>query len=481
MALKSLIEKYLLLILLIIPLFILLILRFVFHFDGLFGQDAYEYERYARELNDYYISGNKPAEMYWPVNYSWLGSVLIHLFPQPGFALQLISAIGLSFAGYFSIKLICLLNKINVNSVFPYVVVILFFSPYVFRNSFAAMPDVMTAALITAAIYYSVLFYKSSIPGYYFIFCLLFAFAFFTKYASAVILITPFVYGFILFFKWKPAYLFLIPLLFFMAVLPELFLKKEITGFTEMLPDLQWSFINFFKNSFTTQEGSSDYLLPGIVYAFENIFHPGFIFAGAFLIIIPVIKRKQIIVTKEQLVFLIVPVILFALFLGGIPRQNDRFLIPSFPLIVILFFSAWQIFLAGIKKLSFRISIIVFCLLMNITLTIYAFKGIYSRNQFEQNAAKDIIESENKLIYTFEADVALKARGYHGYIINLWGLDIHSYSVGALVLINEKNIESQWKSRRPEKNLFILKQNYQLELINKYSGDWKLYKIKRRK
>jgi hypothetical protein len=50
----------------IIPFLLMLILRIV-GFDGLYGQDSYEYLRYATAIHYYRPDGSHPGIYFWPV------------------------------------------------------------------------------------------------------------------------------------------------------------------------------------------------------------------------------------------------------------------------------------------------------------------------------------------------------------------------------------------------------------------------------
>lgn len=471
------IEKHLLLSVFIPLIIIFIIVRFVFQFDGLYGQDAYEYERYASDLaqNGFALDGQN--EFFWPVYYPLLGALLKFVFVSSGLALQLLSVISFGLLIYISIKLNEKINGAAHRDSYLWFFVFLLFSPYVFRNGFNCMSDMLAATLVLATIYYSYKYWFNQITKYI---ALAFSFgvmAFFTRYASAVVLLVPLL---IIILRGKYLQIGIAMGIASLFILPWILLKTDPVNSLSHSFLENWSLTHFFDSEFSTPEGVAFNRLPNILYSLENIFHPGYFFFGAVSILILFRNRKQLKYNKEQFIFLLAPVVVYAFFLAGISRQNDRFLILTFPLVLIFLYPAWKFILqTGMLRVP-KLSIPLF-LLVNIFLTVMAFQHSYNRNQTEKVVAEKILELNGDLLYTFEMDVAMIVRGYKGHIINFYESDIHSFSTGALVLINEKNIESQWKTKRPDKNLKRLNTDYQLELISDYENDWKLYKIKGKK
>src|SRR5579883_1529147 len=88
---------------------IFLLLTFAFtiivHFNGLYGQDSYEYLRYTYRLVWFVRTGNPPGDFYWPLLYPVVGAVL-SIIQKPVFALQLISMLSLVGAAFYLKKIL---------------------------------------------------------------------------------------------------------------------------------------------------------------------------------------------------------------------------------------------------------------------------------------------------------------------------------------------------------------------------------------
>lgn len=167
-------------------IFFWIICYFGLQFDGLYGQDAYEYLRYTESLQNYFTTGKNPGDYFWGVYYPLLGCFLSFIVGNSALALQLISLLSLIVSSVYLHKIIELIYKEKTNIL----VVFVFFSlsPIVLIHGFLVMSDLLTCALVLGSIYYFLSYYESSKKSMFLFgvaFCLL---AILTRYAVAVIL-----------------------------------------------------------------------------------------------------------------------------------------------------------------------------------------------------------------------------------------------------------------------------------------------------
>ena len=161
-------------------------IRVVLSFDGLYGQDAYEYLRYTESLQHYFKTGINPGDYFWGVYYPLLGSFLTFIVGNSALALQLISFLSLLVSSVYLNKIIELIYKEKTNMI----VVFVFFSlsPIVLIHSFLVMSDMLTCALVLVSIYYFLSYLECSKKSSFLFgvaFCLL---AILTRFAVVVIL-----------------------------------------------------------------------------------------------------------------------------------------------------------------------------------------------------------------------------------------------------------------------------------------------------
>src|SRR4030095_6453095 len=80
-------------------LLILILVSVLLHFNGLYGQDAHEYLRLARSLDDFFTKRTLLPHSYFPILYPLSGLLISKLSGNDIVAMQLVSifAIVLSF------------------------------------------------------------------------------------------------------------------------------------------------------------------------------------------------------------------------------------------------------------------------------------------------------------------------------------------------------------------------------------------------
>jgi len=456
--------------------FLLLAFVFITGFNGLYGQDSYEYLRFTNCLSAFYKTGAPTGDFFWPLIYPILGSLLSFII-KPVFALQLISILSFVGAAMYVDKTIELVYSpyAKYKSIFVFLFFLL--APYLLRASLVVMSDMLAVFFITGAYYY-VVKYRINLQGKYFFLFVVFAMAAIaTRYAAFVILVVPGLFikaNFIKHFKWKAflasalvAVLILLPHLLLRSNHPLAFIQHDwIRG---------WSPVNFFKNSFITADGNGYYTLPNIVYFFYNLFHPAFCFVGIILILFSIKHFK-----KENTLIPTVSIILYALFLAGIPLQNLRFLLLSFPLVVLVLFPGFASamdYLTERGNFNSAKKITVYVLVAAIQLALFArvFMPLYYDNRTENLVAEEVLKHPDIPIYTFSIDGALRAHGVRNRIISLYSSQIDSVKGQKLVLFSESQFADEWKGQPPMINWHYLQQKYTLTKVKDLPDGWALY------
>ena len=125
-------------ILLAIPLFLCLLLRF-FGYDGNSGQDSYAYTGYTQALQNWMHTGIKPISFFWPPGYPLVGAVLSLGFLPASAILQFVSSISLGITLLYLYRLTLKLSTEDTvaKSSFLFFLIWGLFAPFVFRNSVA--------------------------------------------------------------------------------------------------------------------------------------------------------------------------------------------------------------------------------------------------------------------------------------------------------------------------------------------------------
>jgi len=461
-------------ILALFPIGVFLLFYFQLKFDGLYGQDAYEYLRYSKALKNYLITGVNPGDYFWPLFYPIFGALLSFITQNVAVALLIVSVLSFSLSGFYLHKIINLLFAQAKHSVI-YLFVFFIVSPIIFKNGMLIMSDMLSLCFIVLSVYHFLKFKKLKfLKNFYFlaVFSLL---AFMTRYASAVVLLPFVISGVWLFFKHKKSlkHLLFIAVILGVLLLPHFVIRMQNpTAFLAHQWVKDWSFLNLFKRNFSTIDGNSKNSMPNIIFVFSNFFHPRFLFAG--IVFIPFLWKYSLI---KKLRIYNISIVLYALFLAGIPFQNSRFLIVSFPIILIILFPVFN-YLSQLKFIKNLFGIgIVLSIILQFFLIAKIFKSTLDRNNFEIEMANLLQPYQQKTLYSFDVDIALQGRDLDFNYINLWYKRYYNLQKGDLILFHPTKFKEQWQGRNPMLNFNHFKDNYKLIVLKELPQGWKLYKI----
>jgi len=444
----------------------------------LFSQDSYEYLRFSRRLAEFFITGRNPGDYFWPVNFPLLGAILSLIIKSNIFSLQLVSILSFVFAAFYTVKLISLLYPDSGKESYLYLTLFLCLSPFFFRGAFLVMSDMLAVFLTTAAIFHFLKYHRSLSRSDFFLTIFFAASAAMTRYASAVVLTLPGVLLAISFFRgFRFADLLLGLLIIAFCFSPHLLIKgANSTQFIGHEWLQSWSIKNWFLSEFTTVDGYQNYRFPNLLYGFSNFYHPGFFFMGIILLFF--LQRKAF--HQRENFVLIATTVLYALFLAGIPFQNMRFLLLTFPLAIITIFPLFQRFRHKILiKNGLVWSFAALIIFIQFALIYRYSSGIYQANQIEREIARTVLTYRNRPIYTFAIDGALRCYGVDSDdIVNIWYSRLDSVKISSLVLFSEGKFKRQWEGRNPMINWQFIQRNYNLKKIETLPEGWELYQVK---
>ena len=459
-----------------IPLLFIFILRIV-GFDGLYGQDSYEYLRYTNAIQEYITDGIHPGNYFWPVLYPTLGSLLSFIFGS-ALALQLISGVSFSVACIYVLKTIRLLYP-NSRFDFFYVLIFAVFCPFLLKMGLIVMSDALTLVFVVFAFYFFFKsYYKNTNLAPIFIFATC---ALMTRYASLFITFPIVIYALYLVLKRRKLQQLIVAIVFsIVAAIPFIIFQWGALFEASSNYFLKvWSFGNYFKSSFSTEDGVSSFALPNFIYTLYVFFHPGFIFIGSILSLIT-LKNYKTLFTFHQKILLICSG-LYILFLGGIPFQNPRILGLVFPLILLLLFPAF-VKLMEIKFIKrFYIPIGIACVTLQLVFFSMTFELIFSRTIIEKELATMIEPYQGKTLYSFDVDLAMQGRGLDFDYKNMYLEQYQDFSKNDLILFDPTRYKVQWNGKNPMLNWEFIEQNYKLKIVETHPKGWKLYQVLEKK
>ncbi len=446
-------------------------------FNGLYGQDSYEYTRYTQNWINFIAGGAHPGDYHWPMNYPVTGGLLGTLGLSASFALQLISL--LSFIGNGILLYHCLrvlhprFEKIRL----PWIFLGFLLSPFILRTGLVAMSDQFASFLILAAFYFAISTVKEErdyhIVGFFFMASM----AVMTRYISILIVLPMFFYtiGHI----WKRK-LFLHTILGLAAsiipLIPHWYIRSEsVGGFVEHGALSKWSIANMFSRVFETDLGYFEFTVPNILYVFNPFVHAGFLFFGVFLLFF----YKRITLNKE--IWLIISIItLYLLFFAGVDTQNDRYFVTLFPIITLflfpMFIGAHRWLNQKLKKpWIFRFWVVLG--VIQLALCTYTFKKFYVPNQQDKAIASMFEEHKNITVYTYGKEMAMSYYNQKNTFITLHEKDGLKPEAGTYFLFDHT-----WLKNEQVKELFPvilyqkLQKNDRLKSVQK-AYSWELFEI----
>lgn len=457
---------------------ILLLIRVISGFNGLYGQDSYEYLRFSRRLTEFFTIGRNPGDYFWPVNFPLLGTILSLIIKNNMIALQLISMLSFIFTAIYTCQLIQLIYPDTKTEAFFYLPLFLILSPFLFQTAFLVMSDMLAVFLTTAAIFHVLRCRREFRRIDFFLAVFLAASAVMTRYAVAVVLIIPSVLLAISFLKrFRFADLLLGLLIIAFCLSPHLLIKgANSTQFIGHEWLRSWSIKNWVLSEFTTIDGYQNYRFPNLLYGYSNFYYPGFFFIGIVLLFF---IRKN--VFHRENFILASTAVLYALFLAGIPFQNMRFLLLTFPLAIVLMFPFFQRFRQKVlTKNGLLWSFAAVVILVQFALIYKYSLGIYRANQVEKEIAGTVLIYAERPIYTFAIDGALRCYGIDSDdIVNLWYDKLDSVKISSLVLFNEGKFRRQWQDKNPMINWQFIHDNYNLEKLETLPEGWELFLVRR--
>lgn len=456
---------------------LLLLFNFIVGFNGLYGQDSFEYLRYSRVLHDYLTGGSFPGIFFWPVLYPLSGALLSFILPGI-LALQVISIGCFGLAIYFIRRILLSLSPGRTKEINGYVLLFFSLSPFIMRSSSVVMSDSMTIFFLSAFFYYYLRYKDCRTTGYFLLMVLFASAAINTRYAALVIVAVPAADALSGFFRKFTLIPFLFALMIaFLIFLPAILLKQwgtqSLSG-NILIP--QWSVANFFHRTFNTADGHLAFALPNILFVFSNLIHPGYIFTGILFLFL--IKRQTL--NRPFLLMIVIVILVYALFIAGLTTQNPRFLLLTFPCGIILFSGSYFRICDILEKRSKKLRMLLVFLIIIVQLGLFSrsFLPVYRDNHIIREIAAKMKSYPGRTIYTFNIDMGLKAYDVKNEIINLWPFRIDNFKPGSILLFNYVNSYRQWKGMNPVNNLERVKKEHLLLRVETLPGNWNLYEIK---
>ena len=449
--------------------------RWATGFDGLYGQDAHEYLRYATALREWLLTGADPGFSRWPPGYP-MAAALLSLVGIPVMAApQLVSFLSWLAAFWF--------GSIALDRLFPsprgtaYWALLFSLSPFLMRIAFSSMSDMLAIALGCAFVSLGLGWLENRRALE-----LGAAFACFSG-AVATRFSAPVVLG--LFAAW----------LFFEALKARdraaagaailgAIGPWALTWWAWSLETLalsnaeEWSFWNMASRSFSTASaGEHSYVLPNLLSSFVPLIHPGFCLFG--ILLVASLRRSDFQSAAARVLAL--NWVVFALFLAGLALQNHRHHLASFPIAMTLLFPAFDramTRLGSLVKPAARLRFVAALVVgAQFVLLGFASRALLAAQRQELRIAERLRLEPPVTLYSFSFSLALRNRGVTQRVVELWDTEPKEARAGDLVLFAPERLAAQWSTEPLMRNFEMLRPRLRSGPIADFGGGWFLYRV----
>lgn len=447
--------------------------KFLFDYNGLYGQDSYEYARYSNDILNYWSGGTMPSNFSWPKLFPLLGALVSFMLNYPvEIGLQIVSILSLVVASYVIGFLLS--ERAGVISGHLWAMSSVLLAPFLFRLGLSSMSDPLSVFFIALGIL-GIAKYKEQHNLSWFLAAIVgITGAFVSRWAAFPI---AFCLSIILAMEWryfKVQYLLIaagIALVFFM---PEIiFQDPKGQGVINAGFFSGWTPLNLFKSSFITNDGITQYTTINIVKAFEPFYHPGLAFPFLLCIL-----SVRIIFKDAMRVKLFLLVLAYLVFIGCFPLQNSRFFVVIIPILSYLFYPA---FLTTTKVISKKLSflkpahVLILLLSIQVSMSSYALTTYLQFNQDEKELSQAFKDMRSERVYCYGTSMLLKHYNKNNEFISLYKIAKNPYQVGDYYLHN-----TYWEDEEKLSKMFFLKffkehsDDFRMEA--KYKKGWALYR-----
>lgn len=460
---------------------VMLLVKGISGYDGLYGQDPYAYYNYARAIQAYWQDGTPPGAFVWPRIYPLLGA--LWMWGDPGPWMQFLSMAGSCLMLGMTINLLRMAQPQSRYAA-PAAFLFIGLAPFLLRNSLSILSDTPALGLMTWALWQGERYLQGQRPRHLLCAGLLTGLAIWTRYPVALLMALPCLLWMIHAARQRQ----LLPLLLFIPVMllasiPHFWLLPHPTdeGVGHVFQNsnfVQWSPWNAFQRDFQQQDGHLSFSTPNLVASLGIFWHPRYLGIGGFAIFAWLL-RKRWGMPRFQWASL-GSILVYSLFLAGVPFQNARFHLLSLPFAGKVLAPAWDRAATWImQRRGLGLFLFGLIFVLQLGMGIYACRALFATSALEQQIAAELrtIPNNQRRLYEFSLEAMLKARGVGFEKVNLWYPDIPAPRPTDLLIFNLEAFGTQFQGKSPMKNWEFIQSNYKLRVLKQWEGGWQLYEI----
>lgn len=464
----------------LLPLLAWIVVRFGFNFNGLYGQDAYAYLLHTREWKAFFLGGDQPGTFFWPPNYSIVSALLALVVKTEFYSLQLISVFSMvGLAGVLNAWFKQAFKQASALIRVSFVSLAFLFSPYLFRLGMQSMSDMLAMFLLTASFYYLWKFQNDRETKHMLLWAGVSGLALTTRYPAIIVLLPSMIfvaYTLVVNKQIKQLMLGLTA-----GLIPVAFAaiwKLSSGGVADAIQSVilnDWSVQNFFKTEFQRPDTNSSFLLPNILFNLSVFVHPGTLIYG--IILLPLTFKNFRKDAFQSL--LLVSILIYVIFLSGIPFQNSRVLVFAYPLVVMLVAPAYAQAIAWLESKNLPVKLVfAFCAMLQMGLCARAMQPSVEHGLFERELASWVSQNAaGKTIYTSWFSQIFEAYETGNPVIHIFNSEVKEFEPNSIIIFNEAWADFKLKETAPLRNWNRAKQTMRVEEQKCWPNGWCVYTV----
>lgn len=447
----------------IFPLIFFIFVRYGYQFNGLTGEQSHIIFQQT-------LLGLGEGVTYLGL-YPLIGGTIGILFSNETYWLQFISALGFVIAVYATYQLYDVKSKKE--NLKPYFFVSLTLSPIMLQHGISILDYMFCLGLLMVTWLFSFRFWKSKKNDDFILASILFVLTLFSNFTVFPLLLVPLFWLIKTIFTTNNNRSYLIGALFFLALSTffwvDLFSNHH--GF-ELL--LDWQVSNFFTLNHYSPYRAEVSIVPNLIFSFYSIFHPTFFLLGIILLFF--IKPKK---DLKKRWYLWVSILIFLVFVSGLPYQNESLLLFVIPFISMAFAPAFGRFYKLLKKqLKLHMAFTILLVFTQLGLFTFHFSEEFKRSKLEQQLSNYITGFTQKNIYVSGMQNALISYVTEKRSVDFTTKNFLHYQRNSLVVANENDILNNDTSSFVFKNWNLMNNNYEIRKIKKFRDGWALFELR---
>jgi hypothetical protein len=229
------------------------------------------------------------------------------------------------------------------------------------------------------------------------------------------------------------------------------------------------------RRELVSDDGILRYVLPNGFYVLSVFGHPGFLPLG--LLLLPFLQRSDLAPLHARLALGVV--VVYLLFIGGLPFQNDRVLLFAQPFVALLLFPA---FVRALEWASARgllgYKLVAPVMVVQAVLFIRAMLPFVQQGAVERDLTALVVALNPSRVYTHGMGAAFDIGCPNAMVTELWYGDIEVFEPGALFVVRPSDLAEQWVGRPPLDN-WRRARSQGVQVLLERSDGWTIARVMR--